>query len=62
MHRRHRHRHGDWGPGACRPRLDREEWIERLEEYQKDLEQEIADVADIIRRLKEDKPAEPVSI
>ena len=27
----------------------------RLEEYQKDLEQEVADVADLIRRLKEEK-------
>jgi hypothetical protein len=34
---------------------DREEWLRRLEEYQKDLEQEVADVADLIRRLKEEK-------
>jgi hypothetical protein len=27
--------------------------LERLEEYQRDLEQEIADVADLIRRLRE---------
>lgn len=55
MQRRHR-RHG-CGPGGFR-RLSREERLARLEEYQKDLEQEIADVADLIRRLKEKKPAE----
>lgn len=26
-------------------------WLERLKEYQRDLEQEVADVADLIRRL-----------
>jgi hypothetical protein len=35
---------------------NREEWLRRLEEYQKDLEQEVADVADLIRHLKEEKP------
>jgi len=29
-----------------------------LEEYQRDLEQEIADVADVIRHLQGDQPAE----
>ena len=52
------HRHGagrrhHWG----RRRFgNREEWLARLEEHQRDLEQELADVADIIRRLKEDAP------
>ncbi len=55
MHRHHRHRHG-CGPRGLRRRLSREQWLVRLEEYQRDLEQEIADVADLIRRLKEDKP------
>ena len=36
----------------------REEWLHGLEEYQKDLEQEVADIADLIRRLKEE-PSEP---
>jgi hypothetical protein len=55
MHRRHRHRHG-CGPGFGRGRVpNREEWLNHLEEYQKDLEQEVADVADLIRRLKEEK-------
>jgi hypothetical protein len=32
---------------------DRETWLRRLEEYQRDLEQELADVSDLIRRLKQ---------
>jgi hypothetical protein len=54
MHRRHGHHHG-CDPGFGRHRVpDREEWLRRLEEHQKDLEQEVADVADLIRRLKEE--------
>ena len=45
-----------------RQRLSREEWLQRLEAYQRDLEQEIADVADMIRRLKDDKTPAPASI
>jgi hypothetical protein len=45
-----------FGPWAFRGRPGREEWVQRLEEYQKDLEQEAADVADLIRRLKADVP------
>jgi len=30
--------------------------LERLEEYQRDLEQEIADVADLISKLKKNEP------
>ena len=33
-----------------------EQLLEQLEEYQRDLEQEVADVADLIRRLKEERP------
>jgi hypothetical protein len=40
----------------------REEWLSRLEEYQRDLEQEVADVADMIRRLKEETPRETASV
>jgi hypothetical protein len=47
------------GRGGCRPRgrrfPDAETLLRRLEEYQRDLEQETADVADLIRRLKEEK-------
>jgi hypothetical protein len=45
---------GGWGYGArFAPRPSREERIERLEEYQRDLEQRVADVADEIKRLKD---------
>ena len=40
----------------------REEWLARLEEYQRDLEQEVADVADMIRRLKEETPQQTASV
>jgi hypothetical protein len=63
MHGRHRyHRGGGCGPGFRRRFGDREEWLRRLEEYQKDLEQEVADVADLIRRLKEDAPSETATV
>jgi hypothetical protein len=52
-HRR-RHRFGRFG--------NREQWLSRLEEYQRDLEQEVADVADMIRRLKEDPPPQTASV
>jgi hypothetical protein len=55
------HRHGR-GSYLGRRRLGREEWLHRLEEYQRDLEQEIADVADLIRRLKDESPAEPMTV
>ena len=52
-HHRHRHRRG--------PRLgsrwyERETVVERLEEYRRDLEQELADVSDLLERLKAEKP------
>jgi hypothetical protein len=64
MHAMHRGRHGHgrrhgYGRGcgpSGRRSFDRQEWLARLEEYQRDLEQETADVADLIRRLKEERP------
>lgn len=57
--RRFRHRHGRCRPGpkGFRRYANREEWLRALEEYQKDLEQEAADVADLIRRLKDETAA-----
>jgi len=51
MHGRRHHR------GSCHKGRfpDAETLLRRLEEYQRDLEQETADVADLIRRLKEEK-------
>jgi hypothetical protein len=51
MHGRRHHRRG----GCGRRFPDAETLLRRLEEYQRDLEQETADVADLIRRLREDK-------
>jgi hypothetical protein len=41
---------------------NRDQWLARLEEYQRDLEEELADIADIIRRLKEEGPAQTASV
>jgi hypothetical protein len=56
----HHHRHG-WGRG---PRMlfrggfpNRQELLERLESYQRDLEQQLADVADVIAHLR-DRPGD----
>ena len=53
MHHGRRHfRHR----GVGRRWYEPERVLERLEEYQRDLEQELADVADLIKRLKESEP------
>ena len=57
----HRHGHGRCSRRGLRGRRrfgNREDWLRRLEEYQRDLEQEIADIADVIRHLKADQSAE----
>jgi hypothetical protein len=52
---RHHHRRGCHGFGRGRvPNADK--LLERLEEHQRDLEQEVADVADLLRRLNEQRP------
>ena len=60
MHGQHHHRHGRRGfrPRFGSRRYSSENVRERLENYQRDLEQELADVADLIRRLH-DSAAEP---
>ena len=60
-HGSHRGRRG-YGRQFGRRRFDRGEMLPRLEEYQKDLEQELADVADLIKRLKEEKPRETATV
>ena len=50
----HRHRRGGSRLGARF--YERERVLERLETYQRDLEQELADVADLIGRLKKNEP------
>ena len=51
MHGR-RHRGHRWGPRLGTRWYERETVVERLEEYRRDLEQELADVSDLIDRLK----------
>jgi hypothetical protein len=51
MHHR-RHRRGFRRHGIGRGWYDREKVLERLEDYQRDLEQELADVSDLIKRLQ----------
>jgi hypothetical protein len=43
-------------------RYDREQMLERLEGYQRDLEQELADVSDLVKRLKEEQPKETATV
>ena len=58
MHRGHR-RHGR-GLHFRRPFPNRAELLARLEAYQRDLEQELADLDDLIRHLR-DTPADATS-
>ena len=53
----HRHRHGLRRPPFGRRWYSSENVLERLESYQRDLEQELADVSDLIKRLRETEPA-----
>jgi hypothetical protein len=56
----HGHRHGPRGHRGGlrfqRPFPGRQELLERLEAYQRDLEQEVADVADLIEHLRDKSP------
>ncbi|HLY95333.1 MAG TPA: hypothetical protein VKP14_10855 [Gaiellaceae bacterium] len=52
----HGHRHGRLH--FRRPFPNRQELVERLESYQRDLEQELADIDDLLRHLR-DASAEP---
>ena len=53
----HRHRRGGGRPRLGSRFYERERVLERLENYQRDLEQELADVSELIRRLKDDAQA-----
>jgi hypothetical protein len=53
MHHGHRRFRGR---GVGRRWYEAERVLERLEEFQRDLEQELADVADLIGRLKKNEP------
>jgi hypothetical protein len=47
-----RHRGHRWGPRLGVRWYERDNVLERLEEYRRDLEQELADVSDLITRLQ----------
>ena len=47
----HGHRHGRLH--FRRPFPNRQELVERLESYQRDLEQELADIDDLLRHLRD---------
>ena len=66
MHPRRHRRHG-LGRGLGSRWYERDNVLERLEQYQRDLEQELADVSDLIRRLRDDAqpqtaPAQPTTV
>jgi len=52
MHHGHHGHHGHGRLRFRRPFPNRQELLERLERYQRDLEQELADVSDLIQRLQ----------
>ena len=54
MHGHHHHRRGFRRPPFGRRWYSSENVLERLESYQRDLEQELADVSDLIKRLQAD--------
>ena len=56
------HGHRRHGRHGFRRFGNREEWLSRLERYQRDLEQELADVSDVIKRLREGKPQETATV
>jgi hypothetical protein len=60
MHHHHRHRHGFEGSRMLfRGGFpNRQELLERLESFQRDLEQQLADVADVIAHLR-DRSSDP---
>ena len=61
--RRERSRSERARPPFGRRWYDRENVVDRLESYQRDLEQELADVSDLLRRLREERPQpETVSV
>ena len=63
MHHRHERHFGGPHPGRrrglMRPFPNREELIERLESYQRDLEQELANLDDVLRHLRGAPQAAP---
>jgi hypothetical protein len=57
----HGHHGPPWGRrrGFMRPFPNREELIDRLESYQRDLEQELANLDDVLRHLRDQGAGTP---
>ena len=60
----HHHRHHGWGGRGARMLFrggfpSRQELVERLESYQRDLEQQLADVADVLAHLRDREESQP---
>ena len=63
MHGHHHHRRGFRRPPFGRRWYSSENVLERLESYQRDLEQELADVVELIKRLRaEEAPPQPQTV
>ena len=57
MHYQHRHPHGRGRIHFRGPFPNRQDLLERLENYRRDLEQELADVSDVIEHLRDREAA-----
>jgi hypothetical protein len=53
VHHHHRHQHGRGRIHFRGPFPNRLDLLERLENYRRDLEQELADVSDVIEHLRD---------
>ena len=60
-HTGRRHGFGGRGRGLGRGWYDRETVVERLESYQRDLEQELADVSELLERLRDPESPQTTS-
>jgi len=59
MHRSHHEHHHRGGRGFRHGFPPREQWLERLQAYQAHLEQELANVREVIERLGPVDPGQP---
>jgi hypothetical protein len=57
MHHRHHHERGQGRIHFRGPFPSRQDLLERLENYRRDLEQELADVSDVIEHLRDKEAA-----
>ena len=53
-HGHHHHGHGPWRGRRGFP--SREQWVERLESYRERLERDLANVDELLKRLRDERP------